>query len=179
MTSMKFNAWVAAASLALLSAACNNTADGMKRDAEENKRAAAQASDEARERADRAADRAADSADRAGDRAANAAERTGDKIAEGARDTRDAVGTAGEKVGDAASHAGRATDAAIQTMDVKTALMADKRVDASDINVDTDGPSKTVTLKGHVPNTSQKTIAARIAEEKAPGYKIKNELMVK
>ena len=156
-----FGALVGAASLAVLSVACNNTADGVKRDAEENQRAAAQASDEARERADRA-----------GDRTAAAADNAGDKISEATRETKDAVGTAGQQIG-------RSTDAAVQTMDVKSALMADKRVDASDINVDTDADTKTVTLKGHVPNASQKAIAARIAEEKAAGYRIKNELMVR
>jgi hyperosmotically inducible protein len=156
-----FGALVGAASLAVLSAACNNTADGVRRDADENQRAAAQASEEARERADRAADRTADATDKAGD-----------KVSEAARDTRDTVGTTGQQIG-------RSTDAAVQTMDVKSALMADKRVDASNINVDTDGDTKTVTLKGHVPNASQKSIAARIAEEKAVGYRIKNELMVR
>jgi len=160
-----FGALVGAASLAVLSVACNNTADGVKRDAEENQRAAAQASEDARERADRAADRTAD-------RTADATDKTGDKISEAARDTRDTVGTTGQQIG-------RGTDAAVQTMDVKSALMADKRVDASNINVDTDGDTKTVTLKGHVPNASQKSIAARIAEEKAVGYRVKNELMVR
>ena len=156
-----FGTLVGAASLAVLSVACNNTADGVKRDAEENQRAAAQASEEARERADRA-----------GDRTAAATDRAGDRVGEAARDTRDTVGTTGQQIG-------RSTDAAVQTMDVKSALMADKRVDASNINVDTDGATKTVTLKGHVPNASQKSIAARIAEEKAVGYRIKNELLVR
>ena len=71
-----FGALVGAASLAVLSVACNNTADGVKRDAEENQRAAAQASDEARERADRA-----------GDRTAAAADNAGDKISEASRET--------------------------------------------------------------------------------------------
>jgi len=171
MSMQRFTVWVGAASLAVLSAACNNTADGMKRDAEENKAAAAQAGEDARERADRAGDRAAD-------RTADAADKTGDRISEAGRDSKDAVGTAGNKVGDAASSAGRATDAAVQTMEVKSALMADKRVDASDINVDTDGATKTVTLKGHVPSASQKSIAERIARDKAEGYRVKNDLMV-
>jgi hyperosmotically inducible periplasmic protein len=166
--SKRFTGWIGAASLAVLSIACNNTADGVKRDAEENKRAAAQATEDARERADRAGDRASDTADRAGDR-----------ISEAARDTKDAIGTAGNKIGDATASAGRATEAAAETAEVKTALMADKRVDASDINVDTDGDTKTVILKGHVPNASQKSIAERIARDKAEGYHVKNELMVR
>ena len=167
MSMKAMTAWIGAASLAVLSVACNNTADGMKRDAEENQRAAAQASEDARERADRAADRASDSADKAGD-----------KISEAAKESKDAIGTAGEKIGDAASSAGRTTEAAIETMEVKTALAADKRVDASNINVDTNGDTKTVTLKGFVPSASQKSIAERIARDKAEGYRVKNELMV-
>jgi len=139
----------------------------MKRDADENKAAAARAGEDARERADRAADRTSDAADK-----------TGDRISGAARESKDAVGTAGNKVGDAASSTGRATDAAIQTMEVKSALIADKRVDASNINVDTDGATKTVTLKGHVPNASQKSIAERIARDKAEGYRVQNDLMV-
>ena len=167
MSMQRFTVWVGAASLAVLSTACNNTADGMKRDAEENKAAAARASEDARDRADRAADRTADKADKAGD-----------KISDATRDTKDAIGTAGERIGDAASTTGRASEAAVETMEVKSALVADKRVDASNINVDTDGATKTVTLKGHVPSASQKSIAERIARDKAEGYRVKNELMV-
>ena len=49
------------------------------------------------------------------------------------------------------ANAGRAADAAVETMDVKAALMADSRVDAGGINVDTDHETKTVILKGRVP----------------------------
>lgn len=159
--------WIAAASMACLSMACNNTAEGVKRDAQEDSRAAAQASEDARDRAERAADRASDAADRAGN-----------AISDAAKESKDAIGTAGNRIGDAASNAGRSTDAAIQTMEVKSALVADKRVDASGINVDTNSATQTVTLRGHVPNESQKSIAERIARDKAEGYRVKNDLMV-
>lgn len=80
--------------------------------------------------------------------------------------------------GDAVMEGGRAADAAVETMDVKTALMADTRVDAGDINVDTDHTSKTVTLKGRVPTAEQKAIAEQVAKDKAAGYQVRNELMV-
>jgi osmotically-inducible protein OsmY len=79
----------------------------------------------------------------------------------------------------AAGEAGAVIDAAKETIDVKTALIADSTVDASDINVDTFHETKTVVLKGTVPTAAQKGEAGRIAEKEAPGYKIDNQLVVK
>jgi osmotically-inducible protein OsmY len=73
---------------------------------------------------------------------------------------------------------GRAADAAMETFDVKTALMRDERVDAGDINVDTDHQTKTVVLKGRVPTAEQKTIAGDIATAQATGYRVQNDLVV-
>lgn len=70
------------------------------------------------------------------------------------------------------------TVAAAQTVDVKSALIADGRVDASNINVDTSSTSKTVVLKGSVPTEQQKDTAEAIAREKASGYTITNQLVV-
>ena len=106
------------------------------------------------------ADRAATAADRAEDRARPAAE-------EAAADTRDAA----RDVGSAAS-------GAVETMDVKSALMADRTVDASHINVDTFHETKTVVLKGSVKSATQRDEAARIAAAEAPGYRIDNQLTV-
>lgn len=167
----KFSAWIGAASLAMLAAACDNTARGVKQDTQDNQREAADATAEARERADRAADRAGDKVGEAADRAAGTAGRVGDRAADATRD-------AGNRVGDATTNIGRSTDAAIQTVDVKSALIADDRIDADDINVDTDAATKTVILKGRVPTAAQKTLAAEIAGKKAEGYRVKNELMV-
>ena len=71
------------------------------------------------------------------------------------------------------------TAAATQTVDVKSALIADGRVDASNINVDTNHETMTVVLKGHVPNASMKGKAGRIAAQEAPNYKIDNQLVIK
>lgn len=161
MSSMnRLSVWIGAVSLVVLSAACSNTADGMKQDAEENQRAAAQASDDARVRADAAGREASDAADRAGS-----------AISGAVRDAR-------EKTGDAAANLGETTGAAVQTMDVKAALIADRRIDASNINVDTDAATRTVTLKGYVPNAAQKTVAEEIASVKAEGYKVRNNLRI-
>jgi len=85
---------------------------------------------------------------------------------------------AASAVGDAVANGGRAADAAVETMDVKVALTADKRVDASDINVDSDHVTKTVTLKGRVPTADQKVLAGQIAVAQAVGYQVRNELTV-
>jgi osmotically-inducible protein OsmY len=116
----------------MLTVGCSNTADGVRQDAEDAQREAAQASDNVR---DRTADTTADIGDR--------------------------------------------TDAAVQTMDVKAALVADDRIDASDINVDTDAATKTVILKGFVPNATQKSVAEQIAQTKAEGYSVRNDLSVR
>src|SRR3990170_837569 len=55
------------------------------------------------------------------------------------------------------------TAAAVETVDVKAALIADGRVDASSINVDTSASTKTVVLKGSVPTAEQKATAEAIA----------------
>lgn len=134
-------------------AACENTAAGAKKDAEI----------------------AAEDAKRASDKAAEA-------TADAARDAADATKRAGEaaaeKTADATRDATAATDAAATTTSVKSALMADKSVDASHIDVDTDGAAKIVTLKGRVPSDGQRAAAERIARAKADGYTVVNELKV-
>jgi len=140
----------AAFSLAVATAACDNTARGMKQDSAEATAAAKQKSDAAK---------------------AEAKEEAADARAAGRETANDAS--------KAASNAGAAISAAAETIDVKTALMADDTVDASDINVDTFHETKTVVLKGTVPTAAQKVAAAKIAAKEAEGYKIDNQLTVK
>jgi hypothetical protein len=128
---------------------CSNTAAGAKKDADANADKAATAADQAGDKADRATDKA------------QAAGR------EAAADSKDA-----------ARDAGGAIKAAIETIDVKSALMADRTVDASHINVDTIHDTKTVVLKGSVKTATQRDEAARIAANEAPGYRIDNQLTV-
>ncbi len=129
--------------------ACSNTAAGAKKDADINADKAATAADKAEDKVDPAIDKA---------QAAGH---------EAARDTKAA-----------ARDAGGATAAAMETVDVKSALMADRTVDASHINVDTFHETKTVVLKGSVKSSSQRDEAARIAAAEAPGYRIDNQLTV-
>jgi len=70
------------------------------------------------------------------------------------------------------------TAGGIETMDVKAALIADGRVDAGNINVDTSASTKTVVLKGSVPTAEQRTTAEAIARDQAKGYTITNNLTV-
>lgn len=86
---------------------------------------------------------------------------------------------AAEKTAEAVDATGEAVGGALQTGEIKSAIMADDRVDSSDINVDTDEASKTVTLRGSVGTEAQKTWAGEIATSKAPGYTITNNLVVR
>ena len=97
---------------------------------------------------------------------------------EAAREVKDAAEDAAHKVKDAAEGLAPKVDAAKQVADVKLALMADKSVDASGINVDADEGTRTIHLKGTVPTPAQKTSAERIARGKAEGWKIHNMLTV-
>lgn len=113
------------------------------------------------------------------DRASETARDGARAVGDGTRAAGEAVtGTAG-KVGEVLDNAGRAGDAAFETADVKTALIADDRIDASAINVDTDHQTKVVVLKGTVPSDGQRTIAGDIATRKAVGYRVRNELTVR
>ena len=59
--------WTIAVTLLFASTACKNTAEGGKRDLEENKKQAAPAVDRAREKSEAAAEKATDAASRAAD----------------------------------------------------------------------------------------------------------------
>ena len=110
------------------------------------------------------------------------AERNADKAAaataEVKADTKEAIRDASAATKDAAANTGGAVAAAIETIDVKSALMADRTVDASHINVDTFHETKTVVLKGSVKTATQRDEAARIAAAEATGYRVDNQLTV-
>lgn len=71
-----------------------------------------------------------------------------------------------------------AVKGAVETMDVKTAILADKSIDAGAIDVDTFGDKKVVVLRGSVPSAAQKTKAEQIARDHATGYTVENRLAV-
>jgi predicted small secreted protein len=139
---------------ASLFAACQNTARGVEEDTAKN---TAEAKKDAREATAGVKQEARE--------AGNAVERAGDRVA---NETKDATRSVGATL-----------DAAAQTMQIKTALIDADNLDAGSIDVDTNGDTKTVTLKGHVPTPAQKTAAERIAKEKAPDYRVVNMLEVR
>jgi len=100
----------------------------------------------------------------------------------GATDVTKRVSDEAGKLADKAKEEGKEVAAAVMTekqaIDVRAALMADKTIDASKIDVDADGASKTVTLKGSVPTAAQKSAAEKLAREKADGYTVRNRLTV-
>ena len=66
----------------------------------------------------------------------------------------------------------------IETIDVKTAIVADKTIDSGAIDVDTYQDKKVVVLRGSVPSAEQKARAEQIARDNAKGYTIDNRLAV-
>ena len=130
--------------------ACENTARGAKQDAQQ---AEAQTRDERAEAAAKAKDLSNDVAHAAG-RAANAAAQAGEELAERA-------------------------SAVTETIDVKSALMADPSVDATRIDVDTNYRTRSVTLNGYVPTETEKDMAEVIAKAQAEGYTVVNNLTVR
>lgn len=146
-------------------AACGNTARGVEQDTKANtaevKQEAREANVEMKQEAREANAEIKQEAREAG----NAIERTGDKIA---AETKDATRSVGSTL-----------DAAAQTMQIKTALIDADDLNANDIDVDTNGAAKTVTLKGHVPTAAHKAAAERIAKQKAPEYRIINNLVIR
>ena len=67
---------------------------------------------------------------------------------------------------------------AVETLDVKTAIIADKTVDSGAIDVDTFQDRKVVVLRGSVPTEAQKAKAEQIARNNATGYSVENRLAV-
>ncbi len=66
----------------------------------------------------------------------------------------------------------------LETIDVKTAIIADKTIDSGAIDVDTFQDKKVVVLRGSVPSAEQKARAEQIARDNAKGYTIENRLAV-
>ena len=150
---------------ASLFAACQYTARGVEQDAERNTAEAKQEAREANAEMKQEAREANAEVKQEAREAGRAAERAGDRVAQESKDATRSVGAT--------------LDAAAQTMQIKTALIDADNLDANNIDVDTNGTTKTVTLRGHVATASQKAAAERIAKEKAPDYRVVNNLVIK
>ena len=66
----------------------------------------------------------------------------------------------------------------LETVDVKSAIVADKQIDSGAIDVDTYQDKKLVVLRGSVPSEQQKARAEQIAKDNAKGYTVENKLAV-
>src|SRR5688572_17262832 len=119
-----------------LFAACQNTARGVEQDTANNTAAAKEEAREANAEVKKEAREAGAEIRQESREAGNAAERAGDRAAHESKDATRSVGAS--------------LDAAAQTMQIKTALIDADDLDAGAIDVDTNGATKTVTLKGHV-----------------------------
>jgi hyperosmotically inducible periplasmic protein len=121
-------------------------------------------------------------AEAAGEKAKDGAEKAGEAIEHAAKEVekeaKPVAKDVGEKIKEGAQETGRAIDATKQHLDVKAALLADKAVDASHIDIDTDKDAKILYLRGTVPTAAQKAKAERIARDKADGFTVRNELTV-
>jgi len=130
--------------------ACGNTREGAREDARE-------AAEDAQAASDRAADRAGE--------LLNDAER--------------ASASASERLAEAAERASERAAGVIRGADIKATLMADPSIDATGIDVDSDGRTQTITLNGSVPTEAERDMAGIVAAAQAPGYRIENRLAVR
>jgi osmotically-inducible protein OsmY len=158
---VRTNVGMAVIGLAVLSVACENTREGLEKDAQAN-----------RPKVERAAEQTAAATREAAQEIKKAAGPAAEQIRES---TAKAAQAAREQLGGVA----RVADAAQQTAQVKAALMADASVDSTTIDVDTQADTRTVVLKGHVRSEAEKATAGRIAAAQAAGFRIDNRLAVR
>jgi hypothetical protein len=146
------------------------------------------------EEVERAAEKAGEAAEKAGEKIGAAAEKAGEKIGDAAEKLGDKVGPASEQAArsarDAAAKGARAAAMAgaeaavsaagvLRTGAVKAALLQDRSIDVSDVDVDTDQVARRVTVKGRVRSAAVRDKVIDIAREAAPGYTIQNELRIR
>jgi len=121
---------------------------------------------EARQDLGQAGDKIGSATEKSAQGTAEAVDKAGEKVSEGAkeaaRQTNEAVGGAVQKTGDAAKQVGAATTI---TPKVKDALVAEKSIHASTLNVNTDEKAKTVTIEGTQQTAAQKGTVTTIAQK--------------
>jgi hypothetical protein len=178
-------AWavVAVGALVVSYVACQNTWRGMRQDTRENAALAKQKAQEAHldEKARAAGDEVREAARKAGDELKKVAGKLKDKDEDevsAPEPNRSAPSNAAREVNEAVGKVAAKTQEAAVLFEVKKALSGDKSVDASRIDVDVDDATRTVVLRGSVPDAGQKAAAARIAAARAGDYEVRNELAV-
>jgi osmotically-inducible protein OsmY len=167
----------------LLAPACRGTAEGVKEDSKQNADKAQQEAQEVKKQSQDTAHKIGEKTEEVSGQVAEGAKAVAEDIKQGAKDVgkdvKEGAKDVAKDVKEGAKAVASEAGAEKHTVDVKAALMLDKGVDASHIDVDTDANSKTVTLKGTVPTDSQKAAAERVAREHAQGYKVHNLLAVR
>jgi hyperosmotically inducible protein len=141
----------------LVASACQNTREGLEKDAEQ----------------------AAPKVERAAERGAQAAREVAAAAAPAAEAIKEGAAAAGQALRRGAAEVASGADAAQQGAQIKAALMADATIDSTTIDVETDASTKTVMLKGYVRSAAEKRKAASIATSKAPAYRVQNDLVVR
>ncbi len=66
-----------------------------------------------------------------------------------------------------------------ETPRIKTALGSNKGIRGSDVNVDSDYRTRTITLTGKTTSAAQRALAESITRQQAPGFLISNRLVVR
>ena len=161
-----------------VSQAGDNVASATKKSADATVDVAKQAGQEVKEGAQNAGAAIDTGAKKAGDAITTGAAKTVDAAKEGGRMAGEAVGGVGKAVAGAG-------DKLELTPKIKAALIADKTIDASSLNVDTMADTKTIVIKGSVSSADKKNLVTQVAQkaladtnEGKAGYKIKNEVTV-
>lgn len=139
---------------------------------------------------EKSAEGTAEAVNKAGAEVKEEAQQAGAAVQEGTQRVGEAVGGAVENAAEATKGAARevsqetkeAGASLVLTPKIKNALIASKQIDASTINVETDGEKKMVVLKGTIPTAEKKQLATQIAQKaltdsKSP-YKVQNDLTV-
>lgn len=150
---------------------CSNTREGAEKDAEI-------LSEQAREQARELEVDARRGAEKAKAASSEFASDVKDVSADVMAEAKEGAQKAGVVTSQALDEAGQRAAAAGRTLEVKTALMGDERVDASRINVDSDHSLQVIHLRGAVSTDAEKTAAESIAIAKSSGWKVSNELVV-
>jgi len=138
----------------------------------------------------KSAEGTAEAVSKAGTEVKEGAKEAGAAVKQGAENVGEAVGGAVDNAAEATKGAAKevakdtkaASASVVLTPKVKNALVVSKQIDASTIDVDTDGTAKVVHLKGTIPTAEKKKLATQIAEkvlrDNNSPFKVQNELTV-
>lgn len=169
----KWAAWMGAGAIMLSLAGCADRNDNGQPDSVATNDEIASTTKEGVDNVDAGADKMGNAMANTGNALAKGADTAVDKTGNALANTGNALAKGADKMGDAVTGAGAA---AVLTPKIKTAIGAAAALKGSRIDVDTNGNTKTITLKGTITSAAQKNLASNIAKQNAQGYKIVNNL---